>query len=274
VPDVRIRADAVTAERPVSRPLRRADVLAAYRRIVAIERLQPHSREPLDVAGLRVSFASLYFLRWMYRSIFVREDYRWRRSAATPTVIDAGANSGLATLYFKAVCPGARIICFEPDPEAIRLLRANVQANALADVEIHDVALSADGGALRLYHDPHVAADPAQSVSRAFLEAQRERREGTARSFPAERLEPWLRGPVDLLKLDTEGSEGPVLASVHHRLDNVRELRVEYHGLEGGHRLRDLLDVIAAAGMTYEVMVSYGVPDALGGRAMIHAFRP
>lgn len=46
-------------------------------------------------------------------------------SGKTPLVIDCGANSGMATLYFKETFPLAHIVSVEPDPSNMRLAKIN-----------------------------------------------------------------------------------------------------------------------------------------------------
>jgi len=62
-----------------------------------------------------------------------------------PLIFDCGANIGLATLYFKNLYLGARIVAFEADPETAAVLRENVSANHLQDVSVHNLMLT-DGG--------------------------------------------------------------------------------------------------------------------------------
>lgn len=46
-------------------------------------------------------------------------------SGKTPLVIDCGANSGMATLYFKETFPLTHIVSVEPDPSNMRLAKIN-----------------------------------------------------------------------------------------------------------------------------------------------------
>ena len=45
---------------------------------------------------------------------------------ADPLIIDCGANIGISVLEWKSRWPMARVICFEPDPDAFRLLEMNI----------------------------------------------------------------------------------------------------------------------------------------------------
>jgi len=63
--------------------------------------------------------------------IFAREAYRLEahdvRGAEVRTIVDAGANIGLASLYFAAVYPRAQIVAIEPNPDNFALLAENAR---------------------------------------------------------------------------------------------------------------------------------------------------
>lgn len=59
-------------------------------------------------------------------------------------VLDVGANIGNHSVFFAGVCQ-ARVVAFEPNPEALVLLRENISANALRSrVEVRDYALGSE----------------------------------------------------------------------------------------------------------------------------------
>jgi FkbM family methyltransferase len=71
------------------------------------------------------------------------------RAAVRPgdTVFDVGGNIGFfSTLLSRLVGPAGRVLTFEPEPENLELLRANLDRNACRNVTIHAVALGASAG--------------------------------------------------------------------------------------------------------------------------------
>lgn len=62
-----------------------------------------------------------------FRQIFIYNEYEFSLVAPPRVIIDAGANIGLATLYFASLYPSARIIAIEPEPSNFALLQANVE---------------------------------------------------------------------------------------------------------------------------------------------------
>lgn len=76
--------------------------------------------------------------------------------------------------------------------------------------------------------------------------------------MPAVRLAPYLEKPVEFLKIDIEGAEHAVLASVADRLRNVRLLFVEHHGFVGEEqRLPEFLQLLSDAGFRYYINSAY-----------------
>lgn len=151
--------------------------------------------------------------------IFCRQDYG---ASKHRTVVDIGANVGLATLFFLTRSPETRVWAFEPDPENVVRLREN---------------LSGFEGRYKLFEQA-VIADASTCVR--FVTAGRyghvaqPGEMGT--SVPAVSIVLALRrisqevGPIDLLKIDTEGTESQLLASIPSDIC-IGEIR--YEGSEG-----------------------------------------
>ena len=51
-----------------------------------------------------------------------------------PVIIDAGANVGAASLWFRCLYPDAAIVAIEPDPDNLAMLRKNVGGDPLTHV--------------------------------------------------------------------------------------------------------------------------------------------
>jgi FkbM family methyltransferase len=160
------------------------------------------------------------------------------------TVIDAGANTGVYAV--QQARRGARVYAFEPNPDCFRRLRKAVQANGLeGQVNAFHRALGAAPGRAQLFLPAGVTTmgslrpewtpalcGPAVAVEVETL-ADVVSRHGIAR--------------VDLLKVDVEGFELDVLRGAGGALRLVERVVVEYHSLELGRRVVELL---AAEGLT------------------------
>ena len=159
------------------------------------------------------SFAS------QYEEIFINEIYAFPFEGIRPTIIDAGANVGLAVIWWKARWPDARVIAFEPDPLIFKTLQWNTRFHL--NLELFQLALStpsigntfrsegSDGGRLSVSGDTF----------------------GTESEVSTVKLSEILQGleHVDLLKIDIEGAEFDVLSEARTDLCRVERIFVEYH---------------------------------------------
>ncbi len=117
-------------------------------------------------------------------------------------VIDVGSNVGNHALYFATLMQAEKVVCIEPNPQAIEALRANVAANDLEDV----IDLSALGIGLS------DRAEGGFKVKRMGnnLGAARLKKGGDIEVHRGDDLFAGTR--VDLIKIDVEGMEMQVLA--------------------------------------------------------------
>jgi len=142
------------------------------------------------------------------------------------TVVDAGANIGLHTLFFaKRVGPEGRVYAFEPGQSAFVRLQSHVERNKLANVRCFHCALGAAEGVVAL-------AENCQDNSRNFVVESSSKPIGT-KNIALRPLDQVLKeesvGRVDFLKIDVEGFEPQVLggASNYLRQQSIRVLQLE-----------------------------------------------
>lgn len=136
-----------------------------------------------------------------------------------PRVVDLGANLGFFTLRTLSRYPAARVTAFEPDPENARLLEEVLRRNGVSErVEVVEACAGTVDGwtgfAGGLGCESHVVAA-----------------EDGAVRVPVRDVFAHL-GHVDLLKIDIEGSEWPLLADP--RLGEVLPAAIvlEYHSID------------------------------------------
>jgi FkbM family methyltransferase len=162
------------------------------------------------------------------REIFEEGEYRFACERSDPTIVDCGSHIGLSIAWFKQCFPRARITAFEPDPETFRLLQTNVAVNRFDDVVLLNVAVAAARGTARFYGEFGVAEPMASAHSlRHDWGTQRSGQSIMVNTVP---LADYITGPVDYLKVDIEGAEMEVMASIQSRLHLVRALGLEFHG--------------------------------------------
>ena len=136
--------------------------------------------------------------------------------------VDVGANIGLITLYASwLVGKGGRVDSFEPNPTCFSAVKAMVEANSLANVHLHNVALSdSDGEAtLTLLTESSVAGtladlprDLGEQITGSVVVETRIGAEVLAQDPK----------PVKLVKIDVEGFEMHVLKGLTGVLSQSR----------------------------------------------------
>lgn len=70
----------------------------------------------------------------MARDVLWREEYAFHFKKQPKLIVDAGANTGSASIYFHLRFPGAKIIAIELDPGNYKMLCAN-----LLDLPVHTI---------------------------------------------------------------------------------------------------------------------------------------
>jgi FkbM family methyltransferase len=208
--------------------------------------LWPSSR----VLGFEVEHFNPESLLHLYHEIFARDEYLFFSAAECPVILDCGANIGLATFFFKWLYPKSTVLAFEPDPATFRVLRRNVEENGLEGVSLQNVALWDAEGDLPFY----VARNETGS---ALMSANSRRNQGQEISVRARRLSEFIRGPIDLLKLDVEGAEHQVLCDLANsgKINQVRQMIVEYHHNLPAERSRfgEFLSILETYGFSYQI---------------------
>src|SRR5688572_1057568 len=86
--------------------------------------------------GFNVTGSSYGELLYLFREIFLERQYHFESQKSSPTILDCGANIGMAILFFKKCYPECRITAFEANPVTFGYLKKNVTGNNLTNVEI------------------------------------------------------------------------------------------------------------------------------------------
>jgi FkbM family methyltransferase len=152
--------------------------------------------------------SSIYYRRrtidiHTFREIFLRNEYNIKKFVLKEPeyIIDAGANIGFTSLYFRMIYPKAYILSLEPDRENFKLLQLNTQSvgsisalNCALWSEQKPLALIDHGLGLRGYMVSEVNSNTADTFtvqSTSLVKLIREH------NFPR----------IDILKIDVEGAE-------------------------------------------------------------------
>jgi len=112
----------------------------------------------------------------IWREIFVNGSYRDAACRVPPagTVIDVGAHTGLATLYFSRVIDNSRILAFEPAAQLYQCLALNIGQH-VSGAMTYRYALGSAQGDMTFTYYPN-----APSQSGLYADAHRDRGETIA----------------------------------------------------------------------------------------------
>jgi len=157
------------------------------------------------------------------KQVFLNNEYGFVSRPEPKIIVDAGANIGMATLYFHNRYPSARIFAIEPDPSNFELLSKN--CDGLPNVTCIKAALwptatplsivDPDAERWSLSVQPAVHGSEHKSVDPITIP-------GLLARFQIDQ--------IDLLKLDIEGAERELfLSGAEEWLGQVGMICVEFH---------------------------------------------
>lgn len=156
-----------------------------------------------------------------YKDIFEKKIYHFYTNKKKPIIIDAGGYIGLSVLYFKSIYPQSQIIVFEPDSNIYRILNKNINNNNnLNNITSINAGLGKKNKIAKFYPDN---ADGGTMFNGDNMEATK---------IKIVKLSTYINKPIDLLKMNIEGSEGEVLKEIEDKLHFVKEIIFEYHAFD------------------------------------------
>ena len=137
------------------------------------------------------------------------------------TVLDVGANIGIYTLL--AAKRGARVFAIEADPENAQLLRHNIEINGFTDkVTVLEFAALDSPGTVVLHRNPTNSGGSSVSTNSAETAV-----------VPKRTIDSLQLPPVDVCKMDIEGSELSALLGMRETLNRSPQIKllIEYNRL-------------------------------------------
>jgi FkbM family methyltransferase len=152
-----------------------------------------------------------------------------------PVILEAGAFYGAETTRMAQLWPRSKVYAFEPNPQAYDELRKNIAEQSLNNISTFKVALSNYNGVAPLYvcRGMH-GVDNAFGYASSLLPATKEMEiycKGPRIEVPCVILDDWCWqnqvDHIDLLRLELEGKELPVLKSSPNILKTVKVIYVK-----------------------------------------------
>ena len=168
----------------------------------------------LRLAGRQVQLPNYADTQFVFREIWLDEVYRPLWEIQPTDVLDLGANTGLAGLFFRNRFPGLKeLVMYEPDPANFAMLQANMPG-----AELHREAVGVRDGKGRI-------GEGAGSMNRKVDPL-------VGGSVVIRSLRGLLARPFDLVKMDIEGAEWDILEDLAREpgiLGSVGYWMVEFH---------------------------------------------
>jgi FkbM family methyltransferase len=246
---------------PLTALLLRARTVRPSARFVARELLRRRGLSAYRVRGTGVSVLVRHGTAdpVTLGEVFHERDYEPPVGAIRqrPTrIVDLGANVGYFGAFALAEWPDASVVAYEPDPENAEVHARAISLNGLSDRwELRRAAASTTPGSLRF----HASGD---ALSHADEEG--------SLVVQGEDVLPLIAG-VDLLKMDIEGAEWPILEDPRFSASPPQVLVLEYHprGPSDHDPHSDVLLLTREAGLT-ETATIFRRAD---GHGMLWAWR-
>ena len=156
-----------------------------------------------------------------YKQLFYYGEYEFSVDHPPTTIVDAGANIGLASLYFATMFPNAKIIALEPEKNNFELLKKNTRPYP------NIIPIQA---ALWDKDEPLDLNDPG-SGEWGFMTGKGG--ENVRHSVPGLCVETLMKqfnlDHIDIFKIDIEGAEKEVFSQTQSWIDQVNALIIELH---------------------------------------------
>lgn len=169
-------------------------------------------------SNIKVYLRNNQFDEDIFKAIFIEQEYDYIRFLEQPeTIIDAGANIGLASILFAMRYPDARIIAVEPADDNFELLKINT-ASFGNIIPVYAALMDDDGyGSLVNSYNSTLG----YQVIKSDGNIQMLTIPTLCRQYDIEQ--------IDFLKMDIEGAEKGIFNSSDYWLDNVKCLVIELH---------------------------------------------
>ncbi len=159
------------------------------------------------------------------QEILLRGQYDWAFSETPKVIVDAGANIGMAAIFYANKFPESKIVAIEPEPSNFQILKKN--AALYPNIITIHAALWKDDQRLDIFNP---GAGNTTFRTRDADESRTAEGHQMVRGVRVDTLMKDLGiGYVDLLKVDIEGSEKEVFKHSRGWIDEVGMLAVEIH---------------------------------------------
>ena len=189
------------------------------------------NRSPFEVEARYTNVKFPFYLRLntsdiaAAQQVFLNDEYKFNTSRSPESIVDAGANVGLTSIYFANKYPDAKIFAIEPESSNYEMLKKNTEPYS---------NITAIHGALWKDNEKIQLIDP--GLDKWGFQIQESDAAGTSNvceTVEAMTVDAIMEkigvNSIDLLKIDIEGAEKEVFENAENWIDSVGILIVELH---------------------------------------------
>jgi FkbM family methyltransferase len=202
--------------------------------------------ESMDITtrGNSITFSvptkSLYMV---FKEIFMSDFYRIRQLVKllpeNPVILDIGGNVGYFNMMLFSQIDSVKVIAYEPIPENYKLFQENVMRNSIMTTKVKVFNMAVTGTPVEevaiykeVENNNSVTASIFNDFSKDNFNVIKVKAITLGQIIESNNLE-----SVDLLKLDCEGSEYPIIYETpRHVWDKVKMVYMEDHPLDQNKR--------------------------------------
>lgn len=225
--------------------------------LLFLELLKIKTTRKIILFDLKVFFPDLESFYYLYGEIFIKNEYfiSKYKTQNPRTIIDAGANIGLATLFFLHNNKNAFLISIEADPNTFRYLKKNIEINNFSHrVQLLNVVLSRSSAKTLNFYSSGRLGGLMSSLNQKRSNGKKIIVENKKLSLITKKYE-----KIDVLKLDVEGAETEILDDLNmsKELQKIDSFLIEYHhNLNTETKLSNFLSVLEINFITYQIIAS------------------
>lgn len=161
-------------------------------------------------------------IRQQLDAIFFEKIYQFvgtTKSDRPHRIVDCGSNIGLSAIWFLQNYSGCELTCYEADSRLTKIAKANIQRAGFSGDQVINAAVWTEDGKIGFSS----SGDDKGSVSHE-----------SAKRVDCIDLSIAISEETDLLKMDIEGAEFPVLKKLFETgvIQRVKRIAVEFHDVD------------------------------------------
>ena len=187
----------------------------------------------------------------VFKEVFQQKIYDLPIFKSNPVIVDIGSHIGLSVLFFYQKFPRAKIYGYEPNPFLFKVLLENVNHNLnQKNVYLFNKAITSSDRKTRLFYLDRLHSSRGSFYKKNFQELKN-RLKIRVSTVKFSKIITVLKN-INILKIDTEGTEYELLPSLVKYSDRIEFLIMEVHKYPGA----DCFDLLNKLKKKYDLLIS------------------